>query len=215
MLCFVSLSEPFFQYFDHLPVGGQPLHGVEFVRGEPAGGLVFEEGERAALHGAEEAVHREVELGVVLLDGVQKLPDGDAGVQFLPDFAAEGLLGGLAGFDLAAGKLPPVLPVAGPALGGEDAVLGVVDDGGGNGDVFHSLLVLVQYNQCADDARHPPGAGKDEDDEHGPAASVDDGERREKDGEEDAEYGHKEIICLDYSAKISVYGLKVNNRLRL
>jgi len=169
-----------FQPFDHLPVGGQPLHAVELVGAEPAGGLVFEEGERAALHGAEEAVHGEMKLGVVPLDGVQQFPDGDAGVQFLPDFAAEGLLGGLAGFDLAAGELPPVLPVAAAPLGGEDAVLGVVDDGGGNGDVFHSLLVLVQYDQRADDARHPSGAGEDEDDEHGPASAVDDGEWREK-----------------------------------
>ena len=146
---------------------------------------------------------------------MQQFAHGDAGVQLLPDFAAEGLLGGLAGFDLAAGELPPVLPVAGPALGGEDAVLGVVDDGGGNGDVFHSLFVLVQYDQRADDARHPSGAGEDEDDEHGAAPAVDDGQRRENDGEDDAENGHKEIIYLDYSAKISVYGLNVNNRLRL
>ena len=59
------------------------------------------------------------------------------------------------------------------------------------------------------------GAGEDEDDEHGPASAVDDGEGREDDGEEDTKYGHKEIICLDYSAKISGYGLNVNNRLRL
>ena len=75
--------------------------------------------------------------------------------------------------------------------------------------------IFVQDDQCADDARHPSGAGEDEDDEDGPAPAVDDGQRREKDGEEDTKYGHKEIICLDYSAKISVYGLNVNNRLRL
>lgn len=148
---------------------------------------MFEEGERAALHRAEETVHREVKLGVVPLDGVQQFPDGDAGVQFLPDFAAEGLLGRLAGFDLAAGKLPPVLPVAGPALGGEDAVLGVLDDGGGNGDVFHSLFVLVEDDQCADNARHPSCAGENEDYEDGPAPAVDDGQRREEDGEDDAD----------------------------
>ena len=76
-------------------------------------------------------------------------------------------------------------------------------------------FVLVEDDQRADDARHPSGAGEHEDDEHGPAPAVDDGKGREKDGEEDAKYGHKEIICLDYSAKISVYGLNVNNRLRL
>ena len=195
-----------FQYFDHLPVGGQPLHAVELVRGEPAGGLVFEEGERAALHGTEEAVHREVELGVVPLDGVQEFAHSDAGVQFLPDFAAEGLLGRLAGFDLAARELPPVLPVAGPALGGEDAVLGVVDDGGGNGDVFHSLLVLVEDDQRANNARHPSGAGEDEDDEHGTAPAVDDGERREKDGEEDTEYGHGGLFFEGFQCAAELVG---------
>ena len=205
----------FFQHFNHLPVGGEPLHGVEFVGGEPASGLVLEQGERAALHGAEEAVHGEVELGVVPFHGMQQFADGDFGIEFLADLAAEGLLGSFARLDLAARKLPPVLPVATSALGGEDAVLGVTDDGGGNGDVFHSLFVLVEDDQRADDARHPSGAGEDEDDEDGPAPAVDDGQRREKYGEEDTKYGHKEIICLDYSAKISVYGLNVNNRLRL
>lgn len=146
---------------------------------------------------------------------MQQFPDGDAGVQLLPDFAADGLLGRLAGFDLAAGKLPPVLPVAAAPLGGEDAVLGVVDDGGGNGDMFHNLFVLVEDDQRGDDARHPSSAGEDKDDEDGSAPAVDDGQRRKNDGEDDAENGHKEIIYLDYSAKISVYGLNVNNRLRL
>ena len=77
------------------------------------------------------------------------------------------------------------------------------------------LSVFVQDDQCADNARHPPATGEDKHNEYRPAPAVDDGQRREKDGEEDAKYGHKEIICLDYSAKISVYGLNVNNRLRL
>ncbi len=55
-------------------------------------------------------------------------------------------------------------------------------------------FVLVEDDQCADDARHPSDAGEDEDDEHGPAPAVDDGQRREKDGEEDAEEGHKRVI---------------------
>ena len=99
---------------------------------------MFEEGQRAALDSAEEAVHREVELRIVPFDGMQQFPDGDAGFQLLPNFAADGLLGCLPRFDFAARELPPVLPVAGSPLGGEDAVLGVVDDGGGNGDGFHN-----------------------------------------------------------------------------
>ncbi len=151
-------------------------------------------------------MHGKVELGVVPLNSVQELPDGDVGVQFLSDFAAEGLLGRLAGFDLAAGKLPPVLPVASPALGGEDAVLGVVDDGGGNGDVFHSLFVLVEDDQCANNARHPSSAGEDEDDEHGAAPAVDDGQRWEKYGEEDAEYGHGGLFFEGFQCAAELIG---------
>ena len=51
-------------------------------------------------------------------------------------------------------------------------------------------FVLVEDDQCADDPWHPSCAGEDEDDEHGPAAPVDDGEGREDDGEDDAEEGH-------------------------
>ena len=57
-------------------------------------------------------------------------------------------------------------------------------------------FVLVEDDQCADNARHPSGAGEDEDDEHGAAPAVDDGERREKDGEEDAEEGHSGYMDL-------------------
>jgi hypothetical protein len=97
-----------------------------------------------------------VEFGIIPLDGVQQFPDGDTGFQFLPNLASDSLLGSLPRLDFAARELPPVFPVAGPALGGEDAVLGVVDDGGGNGDVFHSLFVLVEDDQRADDAgTHP------------------------------------------------------------
>lgn len=77
------------------------------------------------------------------------------------------------------------------------------------------LSVFVQDDQCADNARHPPAKGKQEHNEHRPAPAVDNGQRREENGEKDAEEGHRGIICLDYSAKISVYGLNVNNRLRL
>ena len=41
-----------FKHLNNLPVGRQPLHAVQFVGGEPAGSLMFEEGQRAALDGA-------------------------------------------------------------------------------------------------------------------------------------------------------------------
>ena len=58
-------------------------------------------------------------------------------------------------------------------------------------------FVLVEDDQRANNARHPSGAGEDEDDEDGPAPAVDDGQRREKDGEEDTEYGHGDFGFLN------------------
>ena len=52
------------------------------------------------------------------------------------------------------------------------------------------LSVLVQDDQCADNARYPPAEGKEEHNDHRPAPAVDNGQRREKDGEEDAKEGH-------------------------
>jgi len=70
---------------------------------------------------------------------------------------------------------------------------------------YHSL-VLVQYDQCADDPRHPSCAGEDEDDEDGPAPAVDDGQRREKDGEEDAEYGHGGLFFEGFQCAAELVG---------
>ena len=50
--------------------------------------------------------------------------------------------------------------------------------------------VLVEDDQSGDDAGHPAGAGEDENDKYRPAPAVNDGQRREDDGEEDAEEGH-------------------------
>ena len=68
------------------------------------------------------------------------------------------------------------------------------------------LSVFVQDDQCADNARHPSGAGEDEDDEHGAAPAVDDGERREKDGEEDAEYGHGGLFFEGFQCAAELVG---------
>ena len=67
-------------------------------------------------------------------------------------------------------------------------------------------FVLVQYNQRADDARHPSGAGEDEDDEDGPAPAVDDGERREKEGEEDTQYGHGGLFVQRFQCAAELVG---------
>ena len=54
--------------------------------------------------------------------------------------------------------------------------------------------VFVEYNQCADNARHPPAKGEQEHNEHRPAPAVNNGQRREENGEEDAEEGHRAIF---------------------
>ena len=56
------------------------------------------------------------------------------------------------------------------------------------------LSVFVEDDQCADNARNPPATGEDKDNQHRPAPAVDNGQRREKDGEEDAKKGHKKVI---------------------
>lgn len=57
----------------------------------------------------------------------------------------------------------------------------------------HSL-VLIQDNQCADNPRHPPAEGEQEHNEHRPAPAVNNGQRREENGEEDAKEGHRVIF---------------------
>lgn len=51
--------------------------------------------------------------------------------------------------------------------------------------------VFVEYNQCADNARHPPAEGEQEHNEHRPTPAVNNGEGWEEDSEEDAEERHK------------------------
>ena len=45
-----------------------------------------------------------------------------------------------------------------------------------------SSLILIQDNQCGDDARHPSAESKDKDDEHRPTAAVDHRQRRKDNG---------------------------------
>ena len=67
-------------------------------------------------------------------------------------------------------------------------------------------FVLVEDDQRADDARHPSAEGEDKDDEDGPASAVDDGQRREKDGEEDAKYGHGGLFFEGFQCAAELVG---------
>lgn len=66
--------------------------------------------------------------------------------------------------------------------------------------------IFVQDDQRSDDARHPSAEGKQEHNEHGPAPAVDDGQRREKDGEEDAEYGHGGLFFEGFQCAAELVG---------
>ena len=50
--------------------------------------------------------------------------------------------------------------------------------------------ILVKDDQCGDGAGHPSGAGEEENDEHRTAPTVKHRQRREENGEKDAEEGH-------------------------
>ena len=64
------------------------------------------------------------------------------------------------------------------------------------------LFVLVQYNQCGDDARHLAAEREQKHDEHRAAAAVVHRQGREEDGKEDSEEGHGGFI-FDYELHIS------------
>ncbi len=104
--------------------GGErsPVHGVEDAVGELAGELSY--GEELQVDGAAVAV-AVADLGDARADG-----GGDAELFF--EFAGEGLFGGFAGLDLAAGKLPlEAHGLVGAALADEDlgACRGVIGCG--------------------------------------------------------------------------------------
>ena len=100
------------------------------------------EGQRTAEHAAEVAVHGQMELGVVVFDGLEQASDGDVRFQLLAYLATQSLLGRLAGLDLAAGKLPPVFPLAVATLRGEDASFGIADDCRHHFNLLHTVGIF-------------------------------------------------------------------------
>ena len=83
------------------------MHGVDGVGGEPACVGVFFQGVMAVTEVAEVAVHGEVEVGIVVVDGGMEAVDHDGGVKFFFDFTEEGLFVGFTRLHFAARKLPP------------------------------------------------------------------------------------------------------------
>ena len=115
---------------DELDVGGHPCERGERAALDPADlELAVALLGLALLDAAEEAFHGEVEIGVVVLHGIDILQVGDAHLELLGELAPAGVLRGLAALQLAAREFPEPLHIAVAALHGEHAVGG----GGGRG----------------------------------------------------------------------------------
>ena len=68
------------------------------------------------------------------------------------------------------------------------------------------MSVFIKDDQCANDAGHPPATGEDKDNQHRPAPTVDNGQRREEDGEEDAEEGHSGLFFEGFQCAAELVG---------
>ena len=104
----------------------KPSDGVQGFGSEPGGGFVFIQMKRVRKERAQEAVHGQMKIRIVPLDGFQQVANLDFRIQFFLDFTHKSLLRALPALDLSAGELPPALPLAITALSGED--LSVPDD---------------------------------------------------------------------------------------
>ena len=113
-----------------LDVCGQPRDVHELVAREPAELVVHARaagGLGARAEPRHEAVHGEVEVGVVVLDGVVEPGGAKLAAELLGELAAQGLDGRLALLDLSAGQLPAALVGAVRAMRREDAAVPVDD----------------------------------------------------------------------------------------
>ena len=117
-------------------VGGHPFHRGKRGARNPADielavvllRLIGFIGERAVV-----ALHGEMEIGVVVLNGVEIAQVGDLHLQLFHELAAHGVFGCLAAHELATGELPKSLHVAIAALHGQQLVGSfLANDPGGN-----------------------------------------------------------------------------------
>ena len=66
--------------------------------------------------------------------------------------------------------------------------------------------IFVQDDQCGDDSRHPPATGEDKHNEYRPAPTVVHGQRREDDGQDDAEEGHSGLFFEGFQCAAELVG---------
>ena len=137
--------EDFVNHMQYAFVCREPADGEQGVFGEPGGGFVLVEVEGFAGWCAAEAVHCEMEVGIVPLDGVNEVSDGDFGVEFLADFAHERLLRAFPGLHFPAREFPPVFELSVPPLG-RKYFISASYHRGHDLDVFHNdSSVIYSY----------------------------------------------------------------------
>ena len=84
-----------------LVIGREPVYTAEFLGAKPSGGFVLIQLQGVVYQGAHIAMHREMEHGIVSLDGSKEFIDTDFGVQLLSYLAPERLDWAFPGFYLA------------------------------------------------------------------------------------------------------------------
>ena len=107
-----------FQVPDNYSICRQPAQRVELIVCKPLGIFVLEQVDSARHDARQVAVHRQVKLGIVIFHGRHEYVRCNFYRKFFLNFTHDGLLGGFAGLDLAAGKFPTVFEFTGAALRG-------------------------------------------------------------------------------------------------
>lgn len=121
----------------------QPLDRAESLAGQPCCSFMFIEMHRLRNQRTDEAMHLQMEIRIIPLNGLQQFPDLNLRVEFLPNLPNKRLLRAFPWLNLASGKLPPALPLAIPALRGEN--LSVPDYYRRNN--FYRLHIMKPYEQ--------------------------------------------------------------------
>ena len=141
------------QMIHHLTVGGQPVDTAESVFPQPACILGLQELEVTGKDMADIAVHREMESRIVVLHRHDKPVDRDLCVQLLTYLAPQCVLTAFALLYLAAGKLPPVFPLAITALCGKHQTV-AADNGSHHFYMLH-VLYINRYNPMQSYKEYP------------------------------------------------------------
>ena len=84
----------------------KPRNRIKLLFSQPACSLGFFQHQLAGNHFAPETVHRKMEGGIIVFNGVDEVAYRDLGIQLFPDLSFQCLLRGFTRLDFAARKLP-------------------------------------------------------------------------------------------------------------